>query len=107
MLKLAFDGRYAVLDPAVARAAVEAAHQKNLQVAAHALDVAMVKRALAAGASILSTARIEPEYYAAVSTETLAPVTTIHGETLVALAARVGDVRLIDNVLVQPTEHSA
>jgi pantothenate synthetase len=34
-------------------------------------------------------------------------VTTIHGETLVALAARVGDVRLIDNVLVQPTEHSA
>ncbi len=64
-------------------------------------------RALAAGASILSTARIEPEYYAAVSTETLAPVTTIHGETLVALAARVGDVRLIDNVLVQPTEHSA
>jgi pantoate--beta-alanine ligase len=64
-------------------------------------------RALGAGASILSAARIEPEYYAAVSTETLAPVTTIHGETLVALAARVGDVRLIDNVLVQPTEPSA
>jgi pantoate--beta-alanine ligase len=64
-------------------------------------------RALAAGAAILAAAEIEPEYYAAVSTETLAPVTTIQGETLVALAARVGDVRLIDNVLVQPAERSA
>ena len=63
-------------------------------------------RALATGASILAAAGIEPEYYAAVSTETLAPVATIDGETLVALAARVGDVRLIDNVLVQPAERS-
>jgi pantoate--beta-alanine ligase len=64
-------------------------------------------RALAAGASILAAASVEPEYYAAVSTETLAPVTTIDGETLVALAARVGDVRLIDNVLVRPPDQSA
>jgi pantoate--beta-alanine ligase len=63
-------------------------------------------RALAAGATILAAAGIEPEYYAAVSTETLAPVTTIDAETLVALAARVGDVRLIDNVLVQPAKRT-
>ncbi|MFL5608961.1 MAG: pantoate--beta-alanine ligase [Gemmatimonadaceae bacterium] len=63
-------------------------------------------RALAVGASILAAAGIEPEYYAGVSTETLAPVTRIDGETLVALAARVGEVRLIDNVLVQPPERS-
>ena len=64
-------------------------------------------RALSAGTSILAGAGIQPEYYAAVSTETLAPVATIDGETLVALAARVGEVRLIDNVLVLPAERSA
>lgn len=59
-------------------------------------------RALAAGAPLLAAERIEPEYFAAVCAETLAPVMTIDGETLVALAARVGPVRLIDNVLVRP-----
>jgi pantoate--beta-alanine ligase len=66
-------------------------------------------RALAAGASILADAGIEPEYFAAVSTETLGPVSTIDRETLIALAARVGgggEVRLIDNVLVRPPEHA-
>lgn len=59
-------------------------------------------RALKHGTSILSAAGIEPEYFSAVSTETLAPVTRIDQETLVALAARVGPVRLIDNVIVVP-----
>jgi pantoate--beta-alanine ligase len=86
--------------PAISRALVAVQHA----VAGGERDAA---RALAAGTSILAAAGIEPEYYAAVSTETLAPVTTIDGETLVALAARVGDVRLIDNVLVQASEQSA
>jgi pantoate--beta-alanine ligase len=64
-------------------------------------------RALAAGASILTAAAIEPEYFATVSSDTLDPVATIDRETLVALAARVGDVRLIDNVLVQPPERAS
>jgi pantoate--beta-alanine ligase len=59
-------------------------------------------RALKHGMSILSAAGIEPEYFSAASTETLAPVTRIDQETLVALAARVGPVRLIDNVIVVP-----
>lgn len=59
-------------------------------------------RALAAGREVLAAEGIEPEYLAAVSTETLAPVRTIAGETLVPLAARVGNVRLIDNMIVQP-----
>ena len=63
-------------------------------------------RALAAGAPLLAAERIEPEYFAAVCAETLAPVMTIDGETLVALAARVGPVRLIDNVLVRPAERA-
>jgi len=58
--------------------------------------------ALSAGERILAEARIAPEYFAAVSTDTLTPVRRITGETLVAVAARFGAVRLIDNVLVRP-----
>jgi pantoate--beta-alanine ligase len=43
---------------------------------------------------------VEPEYLALVSTDTLAPVDTIDGEVLLAVAARMGDVRLIDNTLL-------
>ena len=55
---------------------------------------------LKVGRSILIEEGIEPEYFAAVSAETLAPVDVIEGETLVAIAARFGSVRLIDNVIV-------
>ena len=60
--------------------------------------------ALAAGTRVLTEAGIVPEYFAAVSTDTLAPVRRITGETLIAIAARFGAVRLIDNVLVRPAE---
>lgn len=60
------------------------------------------ERALAAGRDILQTEGIEPEYLAAVSADTLAPVERITGETLVPIAARIGNVRLIDNVIVSP-----
>ncbi len=62
------------------------------------------RRALVAGARLLADAGIEPEYFAAVSSETLRPMETIAGEVLVVLAARLGDVRLIDNVLVHAPE---
>jgi pantoate--beta-alanine ligase len=86
--------------PAIARAlrAVEAA------VAGGERDAA---RALAAGTAVLSDADVDPEYLAAVSTATLEPVATIDGETLVAIAAVVGGVRLIDNVLVAPDRAAA
>ena len=61
--------------------------------------------ALAAGEAILAEAGIAPEYFAAVSTDTLEPVDRFTGETLVAIAANVGGVRLIDNVLVHPGSH--
>ena len=64
-------------------------------------------KALAAGQAILAEAGIEPEYFAAVSADTLAPVRRITSETLVALAARLGRVRLIDNTLVTPGRRSA
>lgn len=60
------------------------------------------ERALAAGAAILAAAGIVPEYFAAVSADTLAPVSAMTDDTLVALAARLGSVRLIDNVIIGP-----
>jgi pantoate--beta-alanine ligase len=44
--------------------------------------------------------QVEPEYLALVDPEDLAPVRAIDGETLVAVAARVGEVRLIDNTTI-------
>jgi pantoate--beta-alanine ligase len=45
---------------------------------------------------------VEPEYLALVSPDTLSPVSTIDGEALLAVAARVGAARLIDNTIVRP-----
>ncbi len=58
------------------------------------------ERALAAGRAVLDAGGIVPEYLAAVSADTLAPVELFHGETLVPIAARIGGVRLIDNVII-------
>ena len=48
---------------------------------------------------------VEPEYLELVSPESLEPVTTVNGRVLVAVAARVGGTRLIDNALIE-TEHA-
>jgi pantoate--beta-alanine ligase len=43
---------------------------------------------------------VEPEYLALVEPDTFAPVNAIDGDVLVAVAARVGPARLIDNTLI-------
>jgi pantoate--beta-alanine ligase len=45
---------------------------------------------------------VEPEYVALVDPEDLRPVSTIDQDTLLAVAARVGQVRLIDNTILDP-----
>ncbi len=62
--------------------------------------------ATAAGHAELASAGIDPEYLAIVAADTMEPVASIAGDILVAVAARVGPVRLIDNVpitVVRPT----
>jgi len=81
--------------PAIARAL----HSVAAAVAAGERDTS---RALAEATTILGDSGIDPEYFAAVSAETLEPVERVAGETLVAIAANVGGVRLIDNVIVSP-----
>jgi pantoate--beta-alanine ligase len=51
----------------------------------------------------LAAYEIEPEYLDIVDPVTLAEVAEIDGPVLVAVAAKVGRARLIDNVLVSPT----
>jgi len=49
---------------------------------------------------------VEPEYLTLVHADTLAPLDRIDGEALLAVAARVGQTRLIDNVaLTPPSSH--
>ena len=59
------------------------------------------KSVLAAAREVLAHSNVTPEYLQLVSTETLAPVQEVNGEALLAVAARVGDVRLIDNAILR------
>ena len=52
--------------------------------------------------SIAQAPLIGIEYVEAVNPETLEPVKAIDSRTLIAVAARVGKARLIDNVIVEP-----
>jgi len=61
------------------------------------------------GAAIVAAARtaleahgVQPDYVALVDPHTLEPLDSLAGEGLLALAARVGEVRLIDNELLSP-----
>jgi pantoate--beta-alanine ligase len=45
---------------------------------------------------------VVPEYVALVEPETLEPIDTLRGRALLAIAARVGEVRLIDNAILEP-----
>jgi pantoate--beta-alanine ligase len=56
----------------------------------------------AAGRAAMTALSVEPEYLALVVPDTFAPVARVDGEqVLVAVAARVGDVRLIDNDILE------
>ena len=57
------------------------------------------ERALA----VLTSEGIEPDYLRLVSPDTLVPVTQIEDDFLAVLAAHVGETRLIDNQLIQPS----
>jgi pantoate--beta-alanine ligase len=58
--------------------------------------------AAAAARSELEHFGVEPEYLAVVDPETLDPVNSIEGPVLVAVAAKLGRARLIDNVIASP-----
>jgi pantoate--beta-alanine ligase len=53
-------------------------------------------------AALAQMGDVEPEYLAIVDPGSFTPLTTISAPALVAVAARVGPVRLIDNLILEP-----
>ncbi|HEX2072005.1 MAG TPA: pantoate--beta-alanine ligase [Thermoleophilaceae bacterium] len=97
---LALSSRNAYLDPAErdrATALSRALTAAERAVAAGTTDAAAV---LAAARGELDAAGIEPEYLELRSARDLAPVERVNGSTLLAVAARVGRARLIDNTVL-------
>lgn len=97
---LALSSRNAYLDAADRRRAVslsralQAAHRAWCEGERRAPAIEEVMR------QELKQPEIRVEYIALVDPDTFAPVTTVDGRTVVALAARVGGTRLIDNIIL-------
>jgi len=103
---LAMSSRNALLSPDARQHALALHRALSAAEQAVARGERDTAKVLGMARATMSTFAVEPEYLEAVSTDTLRPVSRIDGETLVAVAARVGGVRLIDNVLVR-SEQSA
>jgi len=99
---LAMSSRNVYLEPADRARAVALSHAlaaAEQQALAHD----SLEAGLAAARIELAAAAIEPEYLEARDAETLEPVEGLAGRPiLVAVAARVGGARLIDNVVIEP-----
>jgi pantoate--beta-alanine ligase len=100
---LAMSSRNAYLSVAE-RERATAIHRALVTVAVAARERTLPE-ALAAGRAELARAGIVPEYLEARDPDDLAPVDALRGRpVLVAVAARVGDARLIDNLVIDPRD---
>jgi pantoate--beta-alanine ligase len=98
---LAMSSRNAYLSPEDRRRAL--AISRALGVVEGRTRAESLQAGLAAAREELATAGIEPEYLEARDAEELTPVAELSARpVLVAVAARVGGARLIDNVLIRP-----
>lgn len=98
---LAMSSRNAYLGPADRERA--AAIARALAAVKREARADSLQAGLRAGRRELAAAGIEPEYLEARDAESLEPATELNGRpVLVAVAARVGAARLIDNVLISP-----
>jgi pantoate--beta-alanine ligase len=97
---LALSSRNAYLDSAE-REQATALSRALLEIQRAAATGQPTARALDAGRAELARAGIEPEYLEARDAETLAPAESFNGRAvLVAVAARIGNARLIDNAVI-------
>jgi len=98
---LAMSSRNAYLDAEARERAV--ALSRALAVAERRAREGSLQAGLDAARRELEDAGIEPEYLEARDAEQLQPVAALNGRpVLIAVAARVGGARLIDNVLIRP-----
>jgi pantoate--beta-alanine ligase len=97
---LALSSRNSRLDPVERERAL--ALSKALEAAEHAVAAGQRDRAavLAAARAQLDSAAVTPEYLELRSAHDLSPAERVNGATLLAVAARVGPARLIDNTIL-------
>ena len=98
---LALSSRNVLLAPGERRRAL--ALSRGLGVAAAALVAGErdPDRVQAAAVAAMAADDVVPEYLALVDPDNFEPLASVNGRALVAVAARVGDTRLIDNVLIE------
>jgi pantoate--beta-alanine ligase len=98
---LAMSSRNAYLEPADRKRA--AALHRALGAVEEGARADSLAAGLEAGMKELQLAGIDPEYLEARDAESLAPVEEIdERQVLVAVAARIGGARLIDNIVIAP-----
>ena len=98
---LALSSRNAYLEPADRERAPALRRGLDAAEAAVAAGQRDPVRVAEAGRAAMAEFGIEPEYFEIVNPEDLSPVVAIDGNALVAVAARVGPARLIDNTIVR------
>jgi pantoate--beta-alanine ligase len=98
---LALSSRNAYLTPEDRRRAL--AISRALRAAERAVELGQVdaEAVIAAARGELDEAGIEPEYLELRSATDLTPAQRVNGSTLLAVAARVGRARLIDNTMLK------
>ncbi len=102
---LALSSRNEYLEPADRERAL--ALSRAIQAAREAAKAGALDDGLEAARTELRKAGVEPEYVEARDAADLTPVAELNGRpVLIAVAARVGPARLIDNVLIEPLEES-
>jgi pantoate--beta-alanine ligase len=95
---LALSSRNVHLSPDDRRRAV--ALSRGLQAAAASVAAGERDAATIAAHARAAMHDVEPEYLALVDPDSFQPIANVNGRVLVAVAARVGDTRLIDNTII-------
>jgi pantoate--beta-alanine ligase len=98
---LALSSRNARLDPRQRERAVALSRALRAAEGAIAAGESDAARLRDAALAAMEPYGVQPEYLALVDPDSFRPVQAVNGRVLVAVAARVGDTRLIDNTLVQ------
>jgi pantoate--beta-alanine ligase len=98
---LAMSSRNVRLDPAERRRAVALSEGLEAAEAAVAGGERDAGRLREAAFAAMAARGVEPEYLALVDPDSFQPVAEVDGRALVAVAARLGTTRLIDNVLIR------
>jgi pantoate--beta-alanine ligase len=100
---LALSSRNAYLSPEERRRALGLSRALRAAEGCVAEGVTDAEAVLAAARTELDAAGVEPEYLELRSTRDLSEVSRVNGTTLLAVAARVGRARLIDNTILKGT----